>query len=100
MPRKRKMPDSELGYRLMQMRLGKNMSVEGLGGKFGRGKATISRYEHDGKIDAETILVYCREFNVDPNYLLGWEKSVNITEDQFMNLLMTLGKELWSELKK
>ena len=103
MPRKKKTPDTELGRKLMQIRLENNLSVLGMAERIGRNKATISRYE-DGRTipDAETITAYCREFDLDPNYLLGWvnSKKDELTEEQFLNLWMKHGKKLWAELNR
>lgn len=47
MPRKKKMPDTELGNKLMQIKLENNLSVPGMAERISRDKATISRYEDD-----------------------------------------------------
>ena len=105
MPRRRNKPDTELGNRLVQLRLDHNMSVAELAEKIGRNKSTISRYE-DGRTNlvAETIQAYCREFDVNPNYLLGWELSNEniheIPENRFLDLWNKFGRKLWAELSR
>lgn len=101
MSRKKNTPDTELGYRLTQIRLGNNLSVSEVAERIGRDKATISRYE-DGRTnpDAETIKAYCQAFGVDPNWLLGWRIKQKISEEHFRELWELHGKALWDELNR
>ena len=49
-----------------------------------------------------TILAYCKEFGVDPNYILCWktipDRKDGLTEERFMNILESYGKKLWNEI--
>ena len=103
MPRKKKTPDTLLGSRLMKIRLDNNLSLEKMGELLGRDRTTIWRYEMEGNVDAETILAYCKEFGVDPNYLLGWEtdsEKAGPSEEEFLKLLAKHGKHLWVEMNQ
>ena len=74
-----------------------NLSLDRLGARLGRDKSTISRYENGmGNLNTETILAYCKEFGVDPNYILCWktipDRKDGLTEERFMNILESYGK--------
>ena len=53
-------------------------------------------------LNTETILAYCKEFGVDPNYILCWktipDRKDGLTEERFMNILESYGKKLWNEI--
>ena len=101
MSRKKNRPDTELGYRLTQIRLENNLSVSEVAERIGRDKATISRYE-DGRTnpDAETIKAYSQAFDVDPNWLLGWGTNQKFSEEHFRELWEQHGIALWAELNR
>ena len=65
--------------------------------------STISRYETgEDEPPYETLLRLARFFDVDPNYLLGWETEQHqeVTEDEFLRILETHGRMIFQEMKR
>ena len=78
-----------LGYRLKQLRKGKNMSQEELGKLLGVTKVSISGYEKGTRVPSMEILVQILDvFNISADYILGRELNVVCEEDDGVSLLL------------
>ena len=96
----KKTPDTELGRKLLEVRLENKLSVDEMARRIGRYKSTVTHYENGQTIpDAEMIKVYCREFRTSPNELLGWTDDEVLTEEKFRKIWAKLGEMIW-DLKK
>ena len=81
-----------LGYRLKELRKGRNMSQEELGKLLGVTKVSVSGYEKGTRVPSmEILLLILDVFNISADYILGRELSVVCEEDD--NLSLTLASD-------
>lgn len=60
------------GEKLRVARKRKNMTLEQVAQLMNTTHATISRYETEArKVDPDTLVAFCRLYNVSANYILG-----------------------------
>lgn len=65
------------GNRLRDARKNANMTLEQVAQIMNTTHATISRYENERrKMDPETIIAFCKLYNVSANYILGLPKDL------------------------
>ena len=70
------------GYRLRKLRKNANMSLEQVAQEMNTTHTTISRYENEKrKLDPETLVKFCKFYNVSANYILGLSKDLPHPEE-------------------
>lgn len=65
----------DIGKRLKQIRLKKNLTLAEVGEKINKTEATMQRYESGNikNLKADTIEELSKVYNVSPAYIMGWE---------------------------
>ena len=70
------------GKRLQAARKNANMTLEQVAKLMNTTHATISRYEHEKrKVDPETMIEFCKIYNVSADYILGLPKDMPHLDD-------------------
>lgn len=91
------------GERLKELRTKRNLSQQELSEILNIGRSTLANYEQ-GKREPnfETLELFADYFNVDMNFLIGWEESQNtfINDDANIKYLKEIGEENLIELYK
>ena len=70
------------GKRLQSARKNANMTLEQVAKTMKTTHATICRYENEKrKVDPETMIAFCKLYNVSADYILGLPKDMPYLDD-------------------
>lgn len=80
-----------IGDKIKELRKEQNMTQENLAEKLNVSRQTISKWESNISIpDANNIVLICRVFHIDTNYLLDYQNDKVIKSKQFVTDMIVL----------